>query len=1712
MPPSHVPIFSAPVGRRKLTPAQWRAIEKHLDDWKAEVLAAAKRHPAKSYRLGMAQVEAFADLLADLHTTAPAGGAFGGVSASMEHGAEWARTYTLRELDDALNVYIGRIKDALLHGLRGALNPTQVAAAMYKATRDASINWRMIARTEMVRANAEGRLAAIAAMGYDQVWCPPHIGACRWCRNVLEGKVFRLADVQGKTNFARKPGEYVACIPLHPQCRHSWLPYDPDVYREAMAQYARMEAAGLTDEKRLDELFDSSGQLKPGVDPALFDAAKRFDPYVEGLAAVVDVLKHRAYHPARELVLPWQLRSDTHQRPVDAANVQAIAAAILAGQVMPPIQVTRWPTGAMWVTNGQHRLAAHRELFGDDTPIEALVVDRDPRTDSTEATRAVVGKALTVDVDAELALELIVAKAVTLDGAIAATAPLDGDAAADSAPDPEPFGAAPALDPLVWDGARLRDDVALALETWWASIAGDTWREYSRLLMPVHGAPTVAVDYDALRAARPEYSKLPDTDLHFALVLAARQAGAEIRELAPGVPMDLRIAPAPELVPSGIAPTWDLHLQEWMGGAIPDVALKTVADVFPDYVWKSAAVAELPNTATRLLGSDEYEALVAKANKVDTANVGVEHWITIHPHGDEEKGQPVLVRNGADGTMTVIGGAGGNLNMMRLDPSRRVDRDDATGKPKGATGAARDDGPEQAVTDEEQERMDAEREQQVQAAHEALERAKADRQATVGQMEDFAREQLGVDFGELDPAAKRKMLKKLRVSALRTLAYGPVAQRDVADSADADQLGLPREQAEAADRDARDPELADAATPEDGDTPERTPRPQVALSEEQARAWLDFHHQQQALSKIAGAQRRIIAGEATAADANQIDWSLGGQAKLDEQRAAKAAALIRTDLTRSALEHGDTYYDGKKWNTKYRQSFQQGAYDTVDAFSHSILGESQISKAGADLLGVSGAAQLVAHAIQQQMAGRDLGALGGDGGVQGALKALTDDRERVVNERGLARVKQSIERAAQATQEVTKSEQGESLYTTTMARSIASTQVASARTQLAGMIGGLEAASALKQALDRKPGEKIKVGGFATPSDIKKACEKARVKVRPSEIKKVGAGNYVLSIDPDRLMGLVRPAGKGDTELRARLEQIRTGEGLDAEIEDARRGHGMSDVLDRNQAKGKLFLRAAGSGVLAFDPGVGKTHTALGAAMEVMHDAGQQPGDGAGKHKALIVAPTNMLHSWANTIRDQHGGHTVAVVGERDSDSTAKKKATLDGDADFTIVSYESLKSYQDVLKKRHAEGRSHSIVIADELQKAKNEATANHQGVETAVKHAAAQHGTDTHFWGLTGTPVEKSVTDVHAMQRLAHLAKGKNPTERAAYRAKYKDLGQREHIARGDRIRQFRQGLDEDLFRLKARDAGNELAEPDRHTHAVKLDDEHRAEYQERVKRINQVIAEDNAKARAGELPLDKNGRPKRRIQFGGRDALMDALYGRENSAIAHSVADEISKTGTFEHKGGTYNLGVDEHGHPIADPSDHAGTYEHKHVVFGSNETSRALFGTKEGGGGFDPKAQGGLAKILRDRGVKVFVGHGSMGSAANEASYKAFLAHGGKAVFLTNDKNNAGISLQFGDNKGRFQHGATHMHHFTVPVNNATIQQREARILRKGAESKVAYHDYDAGTPIEQKLRETLAGELRTQDLAANSEQLVSTGGEDDAKTLAHHLADRGIKQS
>jgi hypothetical protein len=55
-------------------------------------------------------------------------------------------------------------------------------------------------------------------------------------------------------------------------------------------------------------------------------------------------------------------------------------------------------------------------------------------------------------------------------------------------------------------------------------------------------------------------------------------------------------------------------------------------------------------------------------------------WITVHPNGDDSKGVPVMIKEDGNGTAHVIGGAGGRLNMLKLNNIKSVDEYKALAK------------------------------------------------------------------------------------------------------------------------------------------------------------------------------------------------------------------------------------------------------------------------------------------------------------------------------------------------------------------------------------------------------------------------------------------------------------------------------------------------------------------------------------------------------------------------------------------------------------------------------------------------------------------------------------------------------------------------------------------------------------------------------------------------------------------------------------------------------------------------------------------------------------------------------------------------------------------------------------------------------------------------------------------------------------------------
>jgi hypothetical protein len=1794
VPDPAVHVASVPTGGKPLTAVEWTRVERLLDDWKAEVLAAARKHPARSYKLGFAQIEAFAKLLDGVPGSALRQVAFGGIGPTAKAAEKWMQTYTLHELDDSLNVYVGKIKDALLYGLRHQVNPQQIASWLYQATQDARVNWQLIARTEMVRANAVGRLHACKEMGFDRVWVPPHVGSCKSCKRLLENQVFSIDELLTASNYGRPQGEWVACVPLHPRCRHGYLPYVAEVYEDAMEHYAGLEQAGLTDEDRLDELFDSSGQLRAGA--VLEDheraaiAWKTRDPWTEGLLLAVSPMQrqnskvrqllgevHKVNEDkehSREALRLDALMPALHQRPVDPAKILAYRQRLVAGETPPPIEVHRWPDGRQWIENGQHRAWAAR-LAGHHT-IDALVhVVAHPWESMEDVARDLLGKVLDprfIDRDSRILHHEVAKVPTSLDGILLGPVvdtryidersdphdlpQIDGETGFALPPSASMQEAAysPPLDPLLFDGLRLREDVGMALEQWWRYTAGDDWTSWSWLFMPAHArVPVVLVDYNRLRAARKAFAKFSDEDLHFALVALIAQHRGD-RELAPGLPLDVRILPLQPAESDGSTlamlaafapgPLWYVDGVSgapamWVNGEPDSSEPEELAKTFPDYTLSEATYSRAdharPLTFTnttlaeledRLLSEDEFVAKQLTVAKMSpAANTGVEHWITVHPHGDAEKGQPVLVRNNTDGTMTVIGGAGGSMNYMRLDPKRRITSNDTKARDKeaGAKAAAGLGGHEQTVTEEERERQEQEFKHNQAQARATMDKADGKIADLTQQLHALVADQIGAKWlthglirhadgsteeYELGFMERKQALRKLIAGALQTLAVGRIDNRDAEDAPylfterhgdfenmpDAEgaspEASLADDPADAADDAAAREENAQSDPEAEAEAERKINRRLPPLDEDQAQSVMELEREIARWRRVKSKARAITQTGKSASSAYAMEWS---DANVTDAVRERVQQEKRTIAARDLLGVADK----NTFKVTYDRAFQQGATDAIDSFTHAVLGRSALSPETIRLLGPMGAAQMVARVIA------DRASAVGDPDklslekVRGALDELKQRLEGEIATRSAARARLAMDTAIAMTEEERASAKGQSLWTETAARSYRAAKYKEAANTLGMSIAGLQAISSLETALEHPP-EKITVGGGDTPAELLGLAQRAKITLKADQITKSGRGSYSAEIPAEALTHLFDFEKPLDFEHQERLKAIRTGKGLQRQIEANRSTPGMADQLGPAQAQGKMFLLATqppntkrhwnltGTPIekksedlraqmslgdtLDFAPGVGKTHTGIAAAMQLMHDEPHM------NHRVLVTCPATALAGWAHTVKKQ-GSKTAQIMGmeatynakgeleTRSKSGRAFRQAQRDTPADFNIISHEQLAKDPSIAHKLGA-----TIVIADEAQKFKN--TGNQRS--GALKDI--------------GDSIDVSRGDV--MSRTAWQDRfGGTPTGKPGLESGY------EHLTREDRVRQFRESqLDGHLFHMDAASAGNDLPEReagnenpfDGHNddrgylhHEVTLDPEHREHVQQTVQRVNEMQKESKAAGGAG-------------LPFGGAPIIDKAVLDRPGNAFAKTAAKVMAERlqGTHDWKG--------FQDHPAHPDGAHAGSYAKKGVIF--NEGVQELRH---------------LIPELEKQGVKVFStvrkksgdAWESVGHEDNEDVQKAYLAHKGPCVLVTTDRNSTARSWQFGDNNGRFQHGGTEFMHYSLPDKggNATIAQREARIHRRGAQVPVAYHKLVAtDLPTAKRQHDRLTRERKAQQMGGNSEQLV--GGKE---TMRHRLDRAGV---
>lgn len=128
-----------------------------------------------------------------------------------------------RSYDDLENVTADmstRMSRVLVDGLTQGRNPRDIASEMADEADLGSNRAETIARTEIIRAHAEGQLDAMEAMGVDQVGVMVEFSTaaddrvCPECSD-YEGTLLDIEEAHG-------------IIPLHPNCRCAFLPYIPE--------------------------------------------------------------------------------------------------------------------------------------------------------------------------------------------------------------------------------------------------------------------------------------------------------------------------------------------------------------------------------------------------------------------------------------------------------------------------------------------------------------------------------------------------------------------------------------------------------------------------------------------------------------------------------------------------------------------------------------------------------------------------------------------------------------------------------------------------------------------------------------------------------------------------------------------------------------------------------------------------------------------------------------------------------------------------------------------------------------------------------------------------------------------------------------------------------------------------------------------------------------------------------------------------------------------------------------------------------------------------------------------------------------------------------------------------------------------------------------------------------------------------------------------
>jgi superfamily II DNA or RNA helicase len=562
------------------------------------------------------------------------------------------------------------------------------------------------------------------------------------------------------------------------------------------------------------------------------------------------------------------------------------------------------------------------------------------------------------------------------------------------------------------------------------------------------------------------------------------------------------------------------------------------------------------------------------------ATAAGERWVTVHPHGPDSKGQPILIQPQPDGSAKVIGGAGGSLNHMRLTGikpkteytetlkerardrraarKRQRDRDKALGlqqakadahkKVTEKTQAAQRDfvsGVAQAMgwAPEDYKFQPPEGQAdhvvaKMHAAHlkEMVKRAEAavklNRERILADASTRAHEELGEVPLDSEDA---NTLSVQDLDPVRTAPLGLGFATEYKARAEANGADEAAIKGEAAENRREQTEAQRKAAVQNGETA-RLVAENVALLREPDQVEKlapKLVEAKQALDLLKLEKKRKMAERQAKQARKQIDDAIEApkayivevdDAKVDAKVAEDVANDLRTISTRAFLSEVEkTVPDAA---VTLRRHVGAGAYNSVNALALAAGGAALVDRSVVDVLGIAGAAEVLARRLHADLTPDELR------DVSEGMTAYHLHHYMEASEEAIGRARELQAQAREM--ELGAAENGEDLAALQEINRQRGAALGESRKVLGTALGEMEANAALVYALGRGKSEKP----FVVPlGDV--SMESAIAQVRAIGLQRgdysieTAAGNRVLKVNPQGLDRLAAPVNRAD------LEQVR---------------------------------------------------------------------------------------------------------------------------------------------------------------------------------------------------------------------------------------------------------------------------------------------------------------------------------------------------------------------------------------------------------------------------------------------------------------------------------------------------------------------------------------------------------------------------------------------